>query len=181
VSPNLALSNLPDRNPFFTGREYVLIQLQEALADRGRAALSGLGGIGKTQMALIYAHQHLEEYDHAFWATADSQEALVSGYVTIAGLLKLPESDSQDQILAVNAVKRWLSSHKGWLLLLDNADELNIVNAFIPPGKNGHVILTTRARAIGEVARLVEVPEMMSQRTYRLTWFPRSIRRRLKK
>jgi hypothetical protein len=47
----LALSNLPDRNPFFTGRENVLAQLQEALAARGRAAFSGLGGVGKTQTA----------------------------------------------------------------------------------------------------------------------------------
>jgi hypothetical protein len=52
----VTLSNLPDRNPFFTGREQVLIQLQEALAIQGRAALSGLGGVGKTQTAVEYAH-----------------------------------------------------------------------------------------------------------------------------
>jgi hypothetical protein len=82
----LVLSNLPDRNPFFTGRERVLTQLQEALAAQGRAALSGLGGVGKTQTAVEYAYRHLAEYDHAFWATAASREALLSGYVTIAGL-----------------------------------------------------------------------------------------------
>jgi tetratricopeptide (TPR) repeat protein len=49
------------------------------------------------------------------------------------------------------------------LLLLDNADDLDIVNAFIPSGKNGHVILTTRAQAIGEMARLIEVPEMRTE------------------
>ncbi len=53
----LPLSNLPERNPFFTGRERVLTQLQKALADRGRVMLSGLGGVGKTQTALEYAHQ----------------------------------------------------------------------------------------------------------------------------
>jgi tetratricopeptide (TPR) repeat protein len=65
----LALSNIPERNPFSTGRERVLAQLQEALADRGRAALSGLGGLGKTQTTLEYAHRHFEEYVHIFWAT----------------------------------------------------------------------------------------------------------------
>jgi hypothetical protein len=78
AGPKLALSNLPDRNPFFTGRERVLAELQEALAERGRAALSGLGGVGKTQTAMEYAHRHLAEYARAFWATADSREALIS-------------------------------------------------------------------------------------------------------
>ena len=61
-----ALSNLPDRNPFFTGRERVLTQLQEALAEQGRAALSGLGGVGKTQTAVEYAHRHLASTTYTF-------------------------------------------------------------------------------------------------------------------
>jgi hypothetical protein len=94
VSPKLALSNLPDRNPFFTGREEVLAQMQEALAAQGRAALSGLGGVGKTQTAMEYAHRHFDNYLYTIWTIADSREALVSGYVTVARLLKLPEVDS---------------------------------------------------------------------------------------
>jgi predicted ATPase len=129
VSPKLALSNLPERNPFFTGRERVLTELQKALAARGRAALSGLGGVGKTQTAVEYAHRHLAEYAHAFWANADSREALVHDFVTIAGLLKLPESDAQNQKRAVDAVKRWLGSKQGWLLILDNADDIVIARA----------------------------------------------------
>jgi tetratricopeptide (TPR) repeat protein len=156
----LALSNLPDRNPFFTDREDVLAQLQEALSSQGRAALSGLGGVGKTQTAVEYAHRHLDEYVYTLWATADSREALVSGYVTIAGLLKLPAADSQDQTLAVDAVKRWLGSHQDWLLILDNADDLAMTRESIPHGNTGHVLLTTRARATGAVARLVEIQEM---------------------
>ena len=77
--------------------------------------------------------------------------------------MKLPESDAQDQTLAVDAVKRWLSSQEGWLLILDNADDVVMAREFIPPGKNGQVILTTRARAVGAVARLVEIQEMGTQ------------------
>jgi tetratricopeptide (TPR) repeat protein len=102
----------------------------------------------------------LDDYGYTFWATAHSREALVSGFATVAGLLKLPESDAQDQTLAVDAARRWLGSHDGWLLILDNADDLAMARAFIPPGKNGHVILTTRARAVGAMARLVEIQEM---------------------
>jgi hypothetical protein len=65
--------------------------------------------MGKTQIAVEYAHRHLDEYVYALSANAHSREALVSGYVTIAGLLKLPEADSQDRMLAVEAVKRWPS------------------------------------------------------------------------
>jgi tetratricopeptide (TPR) repeat protein len=154
------LSNIPDRNPFFTGREPVLAQLQEALVDRGRAALSGLGGVGKTQTAVEYAHQHLDEYVYTLWATADSHEALVSSYVTLAGLLKLSEANPQDQTAAVETVKRWLGSNEGWLLILDNADDIVMAREFIPLGKKGDVILTTRAQAAGATARRVEIQEM---------------------
>jgi tetratricopeptide (TPR) repeat protein len=85
---------------------------------------------------------------------------LLSGYVTIAGLLKLPEAHAQDQTLVVAAVQRWLSSHEGWLLILDNADDLAVAREFIPPGNNGHVLLTTRAQAVGGIARRVEIQEM---------------------
>jgi hypothetical protein len=55
----IGVLQLPERNPFFTGREQMLIQLQEALAARGRAALSGLGGVGKTETAVEYAYRAL--------------------------------------------------------------------------------------------------------------------------
>jgi hypothetical protein len=139
VSLKSALSNLPERNPFFTGRELVLAQLEESLAAQGRAALSGLGGMGKTQTALEYAYRHLEEYSHVFWVTADSQKSLVSGYLVVGGLLQLPEANAPDKTVVVDAVRNWLSSHAGWLLILDNADDLVMTRAFIPTGKHWRV------------------------------------------
>ena len=133
-------------------------QLHEALADRGRAALSGLGGVGKTQTAVAYAHQHFAEYSHVFLVTAAAREGLLSGYATIAGLLQLPEFEAQDQMIAVSAVQRWLNSHEGWLLILDNADDISMAREFI--GKNGHVLLTTRAQAVSAIARRVDIQGM---------------------
>jgi hypothetical protein len=159
----LPLSNLPDRNPFFTGREVVLAQLQEALAAQGRAALSGLGGLGKTETALEYAYLHLDEYDYTFWTNADSREAIASDYAIIAGLLGLSLTEAQDQTFTVNAVKHWLSSHQDWLLILDNADDLATAGKFIPSGQNGHVLLTTRARAVGPIAQRIFIEKMGSE------------------
>src|SRR6516165_7128088 len=66
----LAPSNIPDHNAFFSDREQVLVQVQDALAKGGRVALSGLDGVGKTQTALEYAQRHSGEYANIFWATA---------------------------------------------------------------------------------------------------------------
>src|SRR6516225_9700103 len=71
----------------------------------------------------------------------------------------------QEKTLAVKAVKHWLSSHQGWLLILDNvildnADELRMVSAFLPSGKNGHVLLTIQAHAVGAIAPGVDIQEM---------------------
>jgi hypothetical protein len=152
--------DIPDRNPFFTGREMVIAQLRRALAAYGRAALSGLGGMGKTQTAAEYCHRYSDDYTYAFWASSHSREALISSYATIANVLKLSESDAKDQAIAVGGVKRWLASNEGWLLILDNADDLVMAREFIPSGKNGDVLLTTRARATGPIARLIEIQEM---------------------
>ncbi|MBV9226698.1 MAG: hypothetical protein JOY85_21900, partial [Acidobacteriaceae bacterium] len=152
---------MPERNSHFTGRESLLEQIQQALKQRGRAALSGLGGVGKTQTAVEYAHRHHDEYTHILWASAASEEALVSSYVAIAELLNLPEHTGKDQTRAVEAVRHWLSGKPGWLLILDNADDIAMARAFLPQN-HGHVILTTRAHATGSVARLIEVKEMES-------------------
>jgi hypothetical protein len=137
-----ALSNIPTLNPFFTGRGQILTELHDALAERGRAALIGLGGIGKTQTAVEYAHRHSAEYTHAFWATAASRETLLSSYVAFARMLKLPELEAKEQSVVVEAIQRWLNSNQGWLLILNNVDDLVIAREFIPMGDNGHVVLT---------------------------------------
>src|SRR5690242_6601624 len=57
----------------------------------------------------------------------------------------------------MQAVQRWLSTHTEWLLILHNADELSLVRGFLPPTFSGHVLLTTRAHALGRLAQRLEV------------------------
>ncbi len=152
------------RNPFFTGREAVLTSVHDTLqAGKTTAlaqAISGLGGIGKTQTAVEYAYRYRSEYRFVLWAKADTPETLNADLLTIATRLNLQEKDAQDQALVVAAVKRWLSEQRDWLLILDNADDLTLVRDLLPPVHTGHVLLTTRAHAMGRVAHSIELETM---------------------
>ena len=125
-------------------------------------AISGLGGIGKTQTAIEYAYRYRSDYQTVLWARADSYDALVSDFVSFAEaeILNLPEKEAQDQGRVVNAVKRWLNSHTNWLLILDNADDMVMVNDFIPLARKGHILLTTRVQAMGITAQRFELEKM---------------------
>lgn len=149
--------NVPQRNDYFTGRGSLLDDLHTRLTEHGAAglgqrrseAISGLGGIGKTQTAIEYAHTHRSEYRAIFWIRADSESELRSSFSEIAHLLKLPEKDAQEQELAVSAALAWLERENGWLLIFDNAEDPKAIRTFIPrDGALGagprHVLLTAR-------------------------------------
>ena len=152
--------NVPHtRNPFFTGRTHVLDHLHRALIATGKAALSGIGGAGKTQTAVEYAHRHRAEYRAVLWAKADSEESLKADFAALADKLDLPEKGETERDLIVSAVMRWLEAQAGWLLILDNADDLNLVSGLLRREWAGHLLLTTRAHATGSLSR-VEIMEM---------------------
>jgi tetratricopeptide (TPR) repeat protein len=154
--------NVPPRNVFFTGRAKQLADIRKAL-EKGAGALSGLGGIGKTQIAIEYAYAYRGDYKVVLWSVADSRDALISGFAAFAKVLDLPEKDEKDLSVMATAVRGWLESNSGWLLILDNVDtieDLLLVRQFAPVAAGGHVLITTRLQATGGIAELVELEEM---------------------
>src|SRR5713101_3985381 len=80
--------------------------------------------------------------------------------VSIVALVKLPEKDEQDQNRVLEAFNRWLRKNDDWLLILDNADDLVMVNDFLPSLGQGHILLTTREQVTGVIAQRIEIEKM---------------------
>jgi tetratricopeptide (TPR) repeat protein len=135
------------RNDAFTGREQILTDLRGDLLKKGKQALFGLGGVGKTQIAVEYAYRHRDEYTAVLWCFAGTEQSVRGGYAAIAALLSLPERESHEQAKVTDAVKSWLEQNTGWLLVLDNADDPAMVKQFLPRQGKGHILLTSRAHS----------------------------------
>ncbi len=157
------------RNPFFTGREDILTRLHNALHSQKVVssmpvyAISGLGGIGKTQVVIEYAYRSREDYQAILWVRADSPETLLGEIGALAQALDLPEKEASDQSRLTRAIKRWFQNQNGWLLILDNVEDLEILEEVLPPVHQGHVLLTSRALATGALAQRIDLEPLDTQ------------------
>ena len=156
------------QNPSFTDRQGTLSDLRNAFT-AGKAGtliqqvVRGLGGMGKTQCALEYAYRYRDHYQAVLWTNATSQKTLFEDFVKIALELHLLGKDAQDQTFAVTAVKHWLATNMGWLLILDNADDLDLIYHFLPSEGEmegeGHIMVTSD-RVTPLTMKFVKIEEM---------------------
>jgi hypothetical protein len=159
------------QNPDFHGRLELLKELDKALLPSKKItrqgvqgyALTGLGGIGKTQIAVEYAYSRRQHFDAVFWVGADEKLKLAENYNQIAAELQLIKDwKDADRVVSRSVVLKWLSEPNKepqdlaagedtneidkatWLLILDNADDLQLIQDYLPIGGKGSVLLTSR-------------------------------------
>jgi len=136
------------RNPYFTGRDEILRRLHAALGAGKAAALtqaiSGLGGVGKTQLALEYAYRHAGEYAVVWWLRAETPATLADDYAALAPHLGV--TLVADQGAVIREVRAELGRRDRILLVFDNATEPGSIKPYLPVGPGARVIVTTRAQ-----------------------------------
>ena len=163
-----------ERNESFTGRDTFLTQLYNQFRNpdtdpyHGRIVLFGLGGIGKTQIALEYVYRYQNSYQRIYWISADTQASLLDGYQKIAERAKLPISHPATPVQVAERVISWLDREESCLLVVDNLDDLDVLTVENPNSRflllpstgqsQRHTLITSRNRyADGIPAQGMEV------------------------
>lgn len=138
------LSTYP--SPHHVGRESVLRSLQRRFEETPTGVLvqviAGLGGVGKTQLALHYVVESHDRYRAVWWIRADSSDRLKLDYSALAEHLEVPSS--ADTAQKVWFVRSWLQHNAGWLLVFDDANRYEDIEPFLPEHGSGHVVVTSR-------------------------------------
>jgi transcriptional regulator with XRE-family HTH domain len=161
--PGPSISNLASRNPHFTGRTELLERLEAELAGGVAAVVAahGLGGVGKTQLALEYAHRHAGDYQLIWWVPAETRLLATASLAELARRLGLPARTGQAEQAA--AALAALAGQGGWLLVFDNADAPTELEGLWPAGGGGRVLVTSRNPGWGGLAARMEVDVLAAQ------------------
>ncbi|MFJ3202745.1 FxSxx-COOH system tetratricopeptide repeat protein [Streptomyces sp. NPDC086989] len=152
------MGNVPPKNPNFTGRESLLAAVEEQLRSDETAAvlphaLHGMGGVGKSQLAIEYIYRHSHEYNVIWWIPAERENLILGALVDLARALNLevgPQANTA--VPAVREALRTGRPHDNWLLVFDNAEDIETVRGYFPTGGPGKIIVTSRNRDWERVA-----------------------------
>jgi hypothetical protein len=171
------LASIPEATQF-VAREEELLQMHKLLyghSSRSAVVLHGLGGIGKTQLALEYIRKYREKHTAVFWLNANDADSLrlsfrnvgqqiLKCHPSIAVLRNIDLEGDLDQV--VSAVKAWLDlrDNTSWLMIYDNYDNPRTssysdsstvdVRQYLPASDQGSVIITTRSATVTQGWRL---------------------------
>src|SRR5512144_82065 len=165
---------VPARNPNFTGRLAPLRELARGFAAAAAVtahAVHGMGGVGKTQLAIEYAHTRAGDYDLVWWIDAERAAIIPDQFTALAVALGLPTPPDPDPVRA--AVHEALRQIDRWLLVFDNADEVADLRAWLPgapagPGQVAHVLVTTRRGGYGGLGPVLDLDVMPPEEAVQL-------------
>lgn len=143
-------------NPLFVGREQTLKNIRKVLVDNMNAprprprpttsracALFGLTGMGKSQTARQFVEDNRNHFHHIIWVYADTEIKIQSAYSEYASMLGICDSSAGPQAAAA-ALKKWFSkADQPWLVVLDNAEDKELIIRWWPRGTSGSVLITT--------------------------------------
>ena len=157
-------SNLPMQNRFFHGRGKLLEEIEGRYQNGVHAlGLYGMGGVGKTQLALEYAHQHIRDYETIWWINAENKTVLQKSISALLSAQKsLPKGRDAEGIR--QAFLEYLDKNQNWLLIYDNAEygtteEYQTLTEYFPQNHlKGNILLTTRCKNPFEGIAHIEVP-----------------------
>jgi tetratricopeptide (TPR) repeat protein len=162
---------LPSRNTNFTGRDAVLREVRQRLTsgnDVATLVVQGLGGVGKTQLAVEYAYRYLPKYRFVAFVNAEDPDLVASQFVSLAGELGLTDVNS-DQ--AFPRVYGKLLDRRPWLIIFDNGEKPGTLTHALPSaglGNNGHVIVTTRVSGWSSRADVIDLDVFTRQESVAL-------------
>ena len=186
-----SLSGVPEVQKFI-GRKEELIRIKKAFQGNGSqrkvVLLHGLGGMGKTQLAVASMKEHRDIYSAIFWLNGKNEDTLKHSFAQMAKRLHLEfpssallsraaEEKDADQVVAV--IKQWLSmkGNTQWILVFDNVDNPKLpdnndpqaydIRLYFPEAHQGSILITTRSSClkIGEVIsieKLLDIQESIT-------------------
>jgi hypothetical protein len=137
--------NVPARSASFTGRDALLATVRERLRSGGRVAvqaLHGMGGVGKTLLAVEFAHRYTGDYDLVWWVDAESS-ALIGEQLATLAVAVGAAGQAVDVQAGVAAIRARLRGTDRWLVVFDNAEDPKLLRDWLPAGP-GHVLITSR-------------------------------------
>lgn len=148
-------NNLPTQNTYFCGRLEQLEEIEKSFTvDKVGAVsicqtISGLGGVGKTQLSIEYAYRFINRYKTCVWfVNAESSESTYNYFLDFADCfnLILPMNFTAEDLK--RKVREWLSENRNWLLILDNIETMDTVEEYLPQTIKGNILITTRNKRI---------------------------------
>ncbi|MBY8340144.1 FxSxx-COOH system tetratricopeptide repeat protein [Streptomyces spinosirectus] len=140
--------NVPQRNRNFTGRETLLERLQERLRSGVAAvlpeALHGMGGVGKSQIAIEYVYRHSREYRLIWWVPSEQESQIVQSLIELGEQMGLQVGSEMSAVPAVLDALRRGEPYSDWLLVFDNAENPKEVRKYFPSDGPGRIVVTSR-------------------------------------